>query len=472
MAAAELLRAIPQKFMSPLSLINYSTRAVDALAALGASRGGLWPSILDRHSGRPPEDLPPEIPGQRHHDRAFRGANLMHEFPTLAVCTALGRGAAADDYFRRFAVQCTDSPSGLFPWGEHLFWDIEKNAPGNSNQTEWVHDHLLQFPAWAWEQLWQHNAAACQRFGRGLDNHWRAARAGEPDEYNRHARFDQEFSRPPRDDRSCDFPRHSGFYIFDWAFLFSKTGAVEWLGRIETMADYWWQRRDENDLCLIESRTPPHKTQFYNRNHAGQTLSLGVSLLESANLLGTIPLADVLRERGATYCRAFLQLPHELDDAVIVTQTHRASGEVAQTATLYGTRYGETSAAAPVGVLCLAAWSLLGDEAFLVLARAIGKSYLEATLPADIAVPAKDAGQVLELLAGLLEIEAQWREPALKVAVQIADAYFDTAALPRRASGDEWYESQTLPGYLLHGLTRVALLCENDPRLAADWTAR
>ena len=42
---------------------------------------------------------------------------------------------------------------------------------------------------------------------------------GEPLEYIRHATIERR-QRAGRRARSCDFPRHGGFYIVDWAFAY------------------------------------------------------------------------------------------------------------------------------------------------------------------------------------------------------------------------------------------------------------
>ena len=62
-----------------------------------------------------------------------------------------GLARGADLYLQRFAWHCTDTPSGLFPWGEHAFWNLADDRPGNSyilnrGATPLTHDHLHQAP--------------------------------------------------------------------------------------------------------------------------------------------------------------------------------------------------------------------------------------------------------------------------------------------------------------------------------------
>ena len=141
-----------------------------------------------------------------------------------------------------------------------------------------IHDHLRQAPLWLWERLHEFSPACVQGFAAGLDYHWVE---GEPREYIRHARIEVR-EHLQRGARSCDFPRHGGFYILDWAFAYSRGGEATHLEQTRHMLDYWWGRRSPGDLLLIESRSPVDDERFYQIDAPGQTLSLGASLLEAA----------------------------------------------------------------------------------------------------------------------------------------------------------------------------------------------
>jgi len=468
-------------------LLGRSTDALAALCEAAAGHGGLMPSVLDLATGRMADALPPALAGQRENDRSFPGSNLSHDLATLHALRhlgpALGRPdltAAADAYLRRFATRCTDTPTGLFPWGEHSFWNLVEDRPGNGfilkrRAAPITHDHLLQAPAWLWRALWSLDAACVVRFCRGLDGHWRADVPGEPPEYNRHALlFDP---RPPaREPRSCDFPRHGGFYVLDWSAAHALGGPDDLLGRVERMVGYWWDKRDKRDVLQIESRSPPTEVGMYRVNSPGQTLSLGVSLLESAELLAaTAPrLASTLRDRGAAYVGGFLSAPHDLAAGRVVHGLHRDTGAIVSEARLWGSRYGSHPAGSH-GLLCLRAHASLGDGRLVDVARAIGRAYAARPMPANEVCPAKDAGLALGLLCELSVVtgEQSWLDAARRLAGQIVPAYLDRR-LPRAATGAGWYESQTLPGHLLYGLARVALLRDGvDPaRLPADLTCR
>jgi hypothetical protein len=473
------------------SLLAPVTRSLDALIAAARPYQGLFPSLLDRRTGAMLTSLPPAIPGQRDWDRAHLGSNLIHDEATLktlyALAAASGRpdyAAAADAYLQRFATHCTETATGLFPWGEHSFWHLVEDRVGNSyvydprystmpDALPATHDHLRQAPLWLWEKLWQFNPRSVECFAEGLDYHWQE---GKREEYIRHANIEQR-AHPTPYGRSCDFPRHGGFYILDWACAWLKTGRGDFLDQIRTMLNYWWDKRDDRGLLLIESRSPAEEVGFHNINAPGQTLSLAASLLETADLLAAQApeLAATMRERAAVYVDGFFAAPHDLEKGVYAILSRRADNTVAEAMPVWGSVYGVWPASY-VALTCLCAYRITDDTRLLEWAAAVGRRYLSQPLPRDIAVPAMDSGLGLGLLADLYDItgDSAWLAGAKMLAEQLLSVYFDDAPLPRGAAGIDWYESQMGPGFLLHGLARTALLAEDRDAcpLTADYTAR
>ncbi len=273
--------------MQPPAIMERVCRAIEVLIEAGDRYGGLFPSMLDLKTHDMLMEMPPAIPGQRNTDRAPRGSNLIHDEAVLKTMVALDRPGfqdAADRYLRRFATHCTDTVSGLFPWGEHAFWDLVEDRPGNSytvnnpdSSQGLTHDHLRAAPLWLWEKLHTFNPRCVERFGEGLDNHWSCR---DPLEYIRPGYIDR--IKPWLSKHSSyDFPRHSGFFIFDWAFRFAKSGRSEFLDQIQKMLDYWWEKRRDDGLLWSESRTTPG-VHLDGVVAVGQTLFLASSLLEAA----------------------------------------------------------------------------------------------------------------------------------------------------------------------------------------------
>ena len=472
------------------NMIETVTTAIDRLIESARPYQGLIPSILDRQTGEMLDAMPPAIPGQRDGDRAHLGANLIHDQALLLTMYALAESEgradyaeAADTYLERFATHCTNTPTGIFPWGEHAYWHLKNDAIGNSyllrergDDPPVTHDHLRQAPLWLWEKLNGINPESVYRFGEGLDGHWSE---GEPleieEEYIRHAYivYKRSYNRGAR---SCDFPRHGGFYIFDWAFAYAKSGREDFAGRIGRMLDYWWAKRDDLGLLLIESRSPEDDDNFYQVNAAGQTLSLGVSLLEAAPLVesGNPELAATMRERGQVYVDGFFNAPHDTANGVFVLSCQRGSNAIKQTTPIWGSEYGVWPASY-VALTCLCGYRITRDQRLLDWAAAAGHSYADEPFPSDVAVPSMDSGLGLGLLADLYDLtqDGGWLDRAGRLGELLIDRYCD-APIPRGAAGIEWYESQMGPSFLLHGLARVGLMARDGLPcpLDADYTAR
>lgn len=476
--------------VDPDAILRRTTRAIDALIAAAQPYDGLFPSFLDRRTGAMLEDLPPPIPGQRIGDRSFPGNNLMHDLPLLGLLYALAPagfpsyGAAADRYLATWAATCTATTvTGLFPWGEHAFWDLRAQKIGNSyalrgpeNKAHTTHDHLRQAPVWFWEKLWTLNPRAVERFAAGLEYHWKRNERGEPVEYIRHAAI-EERRYPEWGGRACDFPRHGGFYLVDLACAYRHTLRPDFLAHIARLTDYWWEKRDQRGLLQIESRTPADMPKFLDTNTPGQTLSLAISLFETAGLLDVLEpdMASAMREWARVYVSGFLAAPHDVERGVFVLDSLRSTNALKRPMAVWGSVYGEWPVAyTALDAIC--AYRFTRDDRLLTWARAAGHAYAHEPFPTTTNVPALDAGLALGLLADLYDVtrDTVWRDAALSLASRLLPVYFDAAPLPRGAAGIDWYESQMGPSYLLHGLARAALIARPPATcpVPPDYTAR
>lgn len=454
--------------------------AMDVLVHVADGYEGLVPSLIDRSTHQMVTELPPAIDGQRMGDRSHLGCNLMHDHALLNAMMALEYGDAVDRYLTRFATHCTDTPTGLFPWGEHSFWHLVDDCVGNSyllrgdgRKPPITHDHLRQAPVWLWEKLWTLNPNCVERFAEGLNGHWTE---GEPLEYIRHAYIEEK--RPyARGKRSCDFPRHGGMYILDWAFAYLKTRRTDFLDQLRVMMDYWWEKKDDLGLCLIESRSPKEEVKFYGINSVNQTLSLGVSLIESANMVADeLPdLAQEMRARGMVYVNGFFNAPHDIEKGVFVSSCMRGTNEICRQYVVYGSKYGAAISAAAPALIALCGYRLTQDERFLDWTKAVAKPFLNASVASDMAVPAKDPAGAIALLADLYDVtgDGAWLDGGMNLAEHVMAVYMD-GDVPRGSSQTEVYESQLGPGDLLYSLTRLALLANGESKsvLAPDYTRR
>ncbi|MAT77219.1 hypothetical protein CMK14_18995 [Candidatus Poribacteria bacterium] len=468
--------------MTPEQIFERIHTAIHTMIKAGQPYKGLFPSILDPQAGEMLQTKPPKIPGQRDGDRAHLGCNLIHDEPLLQTMYALEEPRyteAADRYLSHFAHNCTNTATGLFPWGEHSFWHLVEERVGCSRNLQGgnaIHDHLRLVPLWLWEKLNFFNPDCVQSFADGLDYHWTQ---GAGNEYIRHANIEVQ-SQLVRGDRSCDFPRHSGFYIFDLTFAYAQHQRPEILDQIRLMTDYWWEKRDECGLLLIESRSPRIAERFFGNNAPTQTLSLGASLLESAELMEPfdVELASKMRSYARVYIGGFLSAPHQLEEKRFVGLCQKGTQKVVELMSIWGSVYG-ASAAGGTAVLCMNVWRLTQEPALLKWAQAVGQGYLDEPFPLDqiitegFKIPVADPGLVLALFSDLYQVtdNSSWLEAGLDLATSVCEVYFQEA-LPLGASGIDWYESQIGPGFLIHGLVRLAYLAEGICPLAPNYTAR
>ena len=473
--------------MNPELIITKICNAIDLMIESSISYKGLFPSILHPKTGEMLTEKPPKIPGQRDGDRAHLGSNLIHDEPLLATMNALAETEskpayteAVDRYLEHFAQNCTDTTTGLFPWGEHSFWHLIEERVGCSRNPAGgaaIHDHLRQVPLWLWQKLRTFNPACIQTFADGLDYHWTE---GEGLEYIRHANIDTK-AHLVRGGRACDFPRHSGFYILDLVFAWTQDQRPETLQQIQNYTNYWWEKRDARGLLRIESRSPKDDARFFEMNAPTQTFSLGVSLLESATLIASLlpKLADQMQQYGLIYIDGFLAAPHNLETREFISLCECKTDRIVERMSVWGSVYGAGTACG-AAVLSLGGWQLTQDQRLMEWARAVAHTYLDEKFPVDrvrtegFKIPASDPGLVLELFADLYEItrESVWLEGGLQLAETVLEVYF-RETLPYGASGIDWYESQMGPAFLIHGLARVALLAiHRTCLLAPSYTAR
>lgn len=473
--------------MNPELIITKICHGIDLMIESSQPYRGLFPSILHPKTGEMLTEKPPKIPGQRDGDRAHLGCNLIHDEPLLATMNALAEtqskpeyAEAVDQYLEHFAQNCTDTTTGLFPWGEHSFWQLIEERVGCSRNPAGgaaIHDHLRKVPLWLWQKLNTFNPACVQSFADGLAYHWTE---GDGLEYIRHANIDTK-AHLVRGGRACDFPRHSGFYIFDLAFAYTQEQRPETLQQIQNYTDYWWEKREDRGLLRIESRSPKDAERFFETNAPTQTFSLGISLLESAVLMKSLDpaLANQMRQYGSVYIDGFLAAPHNLETREFVSLCQCETDRIVERMSTWGSVYGAGTSCS-TGVLCLGGWRLTQNEKLMEYARAVGNTYLDEKFPVDrvhtegFKIPASDAGLTLELFADLYDItrESVWLEGGIELAETVLEVYFPET-LPYGASGIDWYESQMGTAYLMHGLARVALLSlYRTCPLTPNYTAR
>lgn len=440
----------------------------------GKVHGPMFVSILDCRDHRHPGYEIPPIKGQRQNDRALFGGNLQHDVPLLVALGALSGltgdakyRQAARAYLAHFLSNCTRTKTGLWPWGEHAHWDFYKDEHGHA-----THEHLGLAPRSFWELAWTLNQDAVLGEANGCINHVVDLKTFD---FNRHADISNLLPEPRREGtRFLDFPRHGGFYLYLWAFAYSKTGNEKYLGWVKGMLDHF------------EANTHPKSglmrmaTKDRNREVArlGSSLSTALTLLEAAPLLGDSDQGNGCTRMGRALIGAIASLPHKLEERKFVSSCAYAGPvekdklrwrEPGYTAH-YGKGFLGTSAR-----MWAHAYELTGSESCLDIARAMAQYYAEAGgVPEAEHTRAQVFGTALNLMLDLHQHDRgkQWLPAANAYAQQaIKKLYYN--GLFRGATGLHYYESELWVSNLVHALLRLhSLVDDRDVTVEALHFAR
>ncbi len=457
-----LRRAMGEKIVFPgerfdpaKGYLHYSRSFLDTMIREGTDRYGpvrspMFASLLDMESHRNPEDTPANVPGQRFGDRTVRGGNLFHDVMLLRAADCLTEltgeakyRRAVTDYLKFFLTNCRQ-PTGLFPWGEHAHWDFYREAPGHA-----THEFLGGVPAAFWERLWELNPEAVRGEADGLLNHVVNL---ETFAFDRHADIRRPLPTPrPARLGYLDFPRHGGFYVHLWTFLYAKTGEAKYLEWSRRMIDKHWRARDPI------TGLPPGCPGRDPRSASSETmLSFSVSVLEAARLLPAGEARDSYERTAKTFLDSILRLPHRpaegrfLVDFSLGVKPEEAAGDYAKP---YEYGYGG-GFAADDAALVVAAHRLTGDPRALKLAEAFAAYYAahDPPPPTEI-VRAHVYAAILGLFTDLYELTGKpdHLHQAERYAQLAVERLFHRG-LFRGATGIDHYEGDMMAGNLAYNL--------------------
>ena len=450
-----------------IGYLGYVTSFLNTMIEKGTDRYGevhspMFAGMLYLDTHEHPGTYLPSIPGQRLIDRPFYGGNLAHDRPLLEAMEYVSEYTgdaryreAAHAYLRFFLDNCTDTPTGLWPWGEHVYWDFYRDQHSEPNTN---HEAEGASPFSFWETAWEMNPDAVLGQASGLINHIFDL---ETFAFNRHAGINRVLPDPrPEGMEGLDFQPHGGRYMRIWAFAYSKSGDDTYYGWIERMADYW------EDVRLEDSGMLPVLSQYASRPalrpSVGGTLAAGLAMLESAELLEETELADRLRSQGTEYLEIVAA-----DDATPPEEVGFDSGYGG--VSILSRQIDDRPITTFVGnATQMLAYRLTGDERHLDAAREVAESYAAVDeVPQYDHLRAGVFGQLIHMMLDMYEFEPEerWLEAAEMYGRAAVEGFYSNGLF--RGATDQWiYDSHLYPASLVHGLVRLHSVVEQEDTTA------
>ena len=453
------------KFNPANGYLHYAKQFADTMITAGTDKYGsvkspMFTSLIDLDSHRNPEDVPGNSIGQRYEDRSLRGGNLFHDVMLLqaldnisALTGNMKYQKAVTDYLDFFLKNCPDPNTGLFPWGEHAYWNFyeEKN-------TYDTHEFLGGVPNSFWERIWKLNNKALTAEADGLINHIKNL---DNYDFNRHADLKKPMPIPrPEKYENMDFPRHAGFYIGLWTFVHSKTKDPKYLDWSQKLIDHHWKMRSD------KSGLPPNKRGTKDAS-AVSALALALNLLEAAPLLPQGAMRSRYETVAKTYLDGILRLPHKpaegqfLIDLQMDETPENATGTYGEP---YTFKYGG-GFSADYASLLLGVYRLTKDERALKLAEGFADYYARNNPPPMTqAVFARVYATVIGLFNDLYELKgnAEYLAQSKRYAKDAIEKLY-YKGLFRGATNINHYEGDMMVGTLAYNLVWLEALEKKSP---------
>ena len=400
----------------------------------GPQKSGLFLSALDRTTLSPLKVRPSPPGGIRRGDRPGRpwtsmnGANphldqnLLRVLYTLSEITSDARYAKAADEELTWFFKNTMSPkTSLFPWGEHLSWDVMFDQP-ISGGDEMMHEFAR--PWVLWERSFSLAPEACTKFALGLWEHQIANQ--KTGGFDRHAPY---WEHGPVDGK--DFPRHAGFYIGTWCYAYKYTTNETFLRAIEALLARFERKRVQKDGSLVGT--------------------IGPLDCETASAMVPEPLSSRLRTFAAKEDELILP---DLEKQVQATPTAGTNRTLATPKWQSGYSAGTLASSA---MFCLGRYEQTQQKRYRDLVVALADAYANSRPEEDVdAWPMSFAHAISTQVAAHRFTKRQvYLEQAQRLARLAAEAFWQDNPLPRASFMTGHYETITGADSLALALLQV-----------------
>ncbi|MEI2725970.1 MAG: hypothetical protein V9H26_21390 [Verrucomicrobiota bacterium] len=421
----------------------------DTLIADGRDRYGsvstpMWVSMLDLKTRRIPKTKDPNW--QRSYDaedymRNARGSNLHRDLFTVRTFYELSQltgdqkyAAAADAYLRYFMGHCQSQATGLYAWGEHMFYNVVRDEIEATR-----HELERQLPAW--EEMWRLDPNSVRREIEAIYriHIWDK----ETFNFDRHGnyytgQFDDLRVRGP-------YAKHSGLYAFSFYFLYTKTGEAKHLDWALKAGQLLWKVRHPRTGLVGGAYAP---------TQSGPTI---MPPILAYYLLRTYQLdrhQSVFLEMAAAYVKSFAGDAYESSSGKFFRTVNTEDGSTAGAGyqSPWGSDQGETGFQAQA---CENLYRETKDPWFLDMARNYARFILSEPVPPT--VRPETYGKNLEFLLDLYETthEPEYLRAIRRYANFAGDTMFENGLIKESADG-YIYNANSGAGELAHALLRLA----------------
>lgn len=244
--------------------------------------------------------------------------NLLFDLGLLDVLKALSAvtgdakyETARRDYLAYFFQHCRDPRSGYFPWGEHVGYDLVKDA---IVQGDYKGAHEVKGLKIPWDQFWEIDPEATRHeievafFNHICDEKTFA--------FNRHADMD---GRPNVGGGACSLACSAGVYLQGWCWLYRKTGEAKFLDWARAINRLYWDRRSPTTDLFPTSEDRPTELWY------ADVLSYACLLLGAAEVLGTE--GDEFRKQALAYVTSYHRCAYDPDGRGIFDTINTDTGK-------------------------------------------------------------------------------------------------------------------------------------------------
>lgn len=295
-----------------------------------------------------------KIEGVRESDRSIGGANPQVDTALYEILFMLSDitqdpryASEAERALAYFFTHAQSAATGLFAWGEHLYWDFEADTWRGDDRS---HEVGGEWPYW--DRCYRLAPDACWKFAIGQWDHQVADQ--QTGDFSRHAQYSRHGPQ-----KGADFPRYAGQMIVNWADAYTRPENAGRERRPELVAAIAClvRRMEENIRQTPTGLLPAHTGADYL--WPSSNLELARCLWKAAGGLDAEhpELAHRMRTLALRQDEDFLRAPHEIAKGggfAVTLHTHTAQPRVRAMnrpfTALWASGYGYSAHAGPANL--------------------------------------------------------------------------------------------------------------------------